>query len=68
MRLLAQHSVGENPYSRAPLHAAMSALAERPDTGGRLLFEHPLSELHPASWCAIVLVPCAAVQGVDHMR
>lgn len=50
MRLLAQHSVGENPYARAPLHAAMAGLAERPDAGGALLFDQLLAKLHPASW------------------
>lgn len=55
MRLLAQHSVGENPYSRAPLHAAMAGLAQRPDAGGALLLDQPLAKLHPASWCAAAL-------------
>ena len=55
MRLLAQHSVGENPYSRAPLHAAMARLAQRPDAGGALLLDQPLAKLHPASWCAAAL-------------
>jgi hypothetical protein len=57
MRLLAQHSVGENPYSRAPLHAAMAGLAQRPDAGGRLLFDQPLAKLHPASWCGPLRSP-----------
>lgn len=57
MRLLAQHSVGENPYARAPLHAAMAGLAERPDAGGRLLFDQPLAKLHPASWFAVAWYP-----------
>ena len=51
MKLLMQHSVGENPYSRQPLSVAMRALALRPDLGGRpLLYDTPLHSLHPASW------------------
>ena len=57
--LLAQHSEAENPYSRAPLHdavpAAGRARASTAATSGAALTDTLLSDLHPASWCAISL-------------
>lgn len=68
MRLLAQHSVGENPYSRAPLHAAMAGLAQRPDAGGALLLDQPLAKLHPASWCDPVSAALSGLGSATRLR
>ena len=55
MYLLAQHSEGDNPYARAPLYEAIQELAAL-GVGGSTsaLFDTPLADLHPASWCARV--------------
>lgn len=51
--LLAQHSESDNPYARAPLYEAIQELAARGVGGSATaLFDTPLADLHPASWCA----------------
>jgi Protein of unknown function (DUF789) len=55
MRLLVQFSERENPYSRPPLHEKLQAMARSKcadGQAGRLLLDTPLSQIHPASWCA----------------
>lgn len=50
--LLAQHTEGDNPYARAPLYEALQELAKGGMGGSpTTLFDTPLADLHPASWC-----------------